>query len=171
MKRVLLFLVVFFFAVGLHAQQPRFTPTQSWVIIQAGRSALSYEDLSTKTQDFTLYFQSIIYQESSFCRLKVGLDKTSYGCGQIQITTAEQMGYTVSLMVLQMNVVLNLNIAATYLAYCIKQEKTWDRGITCYNSGPVAARSAPNWWIYRKDSYIRAIWKRKKELTAIQDTD
>ena len=119
------------------------TREQNWALLYASMIGSSYYAvLLPKSYDFPRTLTAVLTQESSLCTHKQGMDKTSYGCGQVRPHTAQLMyGQPVAAKKLQKDDALNIRIAARYLAYCMQQMPSWERGVICYNAGPHLAKT------------------------------
>ena len=140
------------------------TRTQNWAALYASVVGSSYygQDLP-QGYDFPGTLTAVLTQESSLCHHKKGMDKHSYGCGQVRQQTALLMnGAPVTAHSLQHNDSLNIRIAARYLAYCMQEMPNWDRSVICYNRGPYHARSMPDAQV-ASDAYLKNIRRRMRE--------
>src|SRR5579863_4193425 len=119
------------------------THQQNWAVLYASVVGSSYyAEPLPKSYDFPGTLTAVLTQESSLCNHKRGMDKRSYGCGQLQSRTAKLVnGRPVAVHKLQHDDALNIRLAARYLAYCMQRMGSWDRSVICYNKGPYRARS------------------------------
>jgi hypothetical protein len=140
------------------------TREQNWALLYASMIGSSYyAALLPKNYDFPRTLTAVLTQESSLCTHKKGMDKTSYGCGQVRSRTAQLMyGQPVPAKKLQKDDALNIRIAARYLAYCMQQMPDWERGVICYNKGPYKAKTLTEAQV-GKDSYLNSIRHRMHE--------
>jgi len=140
------------------------TRTQNWAVLYASVVGSSYyADNVPQTYDFPRTLTAVLTQESSLCHHKKGMDKHSYGCGQVRQQTALLMnGEKVSAHSLQHNDSLNIRIAARYLAYCMQEMPSWDRSVICYNRGPYHARTMADRDV-AKDAYLKNIKRNMRE--------
>ena len=140
------------------------TRTQNWAVLYASVVGSSYyADDIPANYDFPRTLTAVLTQESSLCHHKKGMDKHSYGCGQVRQQTALLMnGRPVTAHSLQHNDGLNIRIAARYLAYCMQEMPSWDRSVICYNRGPYHARSMSDRDVAR-DAYLKNIRHRMRE--------
>lgn len=138
MKQLLLALLLSFAFISCCRGAIRLSTSQVSALQNASR-LVAQQDSSghfDKRPAFTQIFQAILFQESSLCRTKVGLDRTSYGCGQVRQATAEFILHRhVSIYRLQHDNRFNMIVAARYLHYCLDQFTNWKRGVICYNTG------------------------------------
>jgi hypothetical protein len=140
------------------------TRQQNWAVLYASVVGLSYyaEPLPAD-YDYERTLTAVLTQESSLCNHKRGMDKASYGCGQLQKRTALLVnGKPVAAHKLQHDDALNIRLAARYLAYCMQQMDSWDRSVICYNKGPFKAASMSDKQV-RKDAYLHSILRRMRE--------
>lgn len=166
--------MVFIILMGVVPLQARaLSPYQNWAVKQSALSAYAYEThfnngvrfyKDNVRYAFTEVFQAVIWQESSFCKHKHGLDKKSFGCGQLQLQTAIGVSGVAALTpdLLRKNDKLNMNIAARYLAQCIS-EFGLDRGLVCYNRGPYKAKrmTLPD---VEDDAYVNAVGRHLRDM-------
>jgi len=140
------------------------TKQQNWAVLYAAVVGSSYyADPLPEQYDFPRTLTAVLTQESSLCHHKKGMDKESYGCGQVRQQTAALMyGKPVAAHQLQHNDGLNIRIAARYLAYCMQQMPDWDRSVICYNRGPYHARTMSDKDV-AKDGYLGSIKRRMRE--------
>lgn len=140
------------------------TRQQNWAVLYASVVGSSYyADPLPEGYDFPRTLTAVLTQESSLCNHKKGLDKTSYGCGQVREQTAALMyGKPLSAKKLQKDDGLNIRIAARYLAYCMQRMPSWDRSVICYNKGPFKAKALTDKQV-QKDSYLQKIRHRMQE--------
>lgn len=140
------------------------TRQQSWAVLYASVVGTSYyADPLPDGYNFPRTLTAVLTQESSLCNHKKGMDKTSYGCGQLREPTAALMyGKPVTAKKLQKDDGLNIRIAARYLAYCMQHMQTWDRSVICYNKGPYKAKAMTDKQV-QKDSYLLSIRRRMRE--------
>jgi hypothetical protein len=140
------------------------TRQQNWAVLYASVVGSSYyADPLPEDYDFRLTLTAVLAQESSLCNHKRGLDKRSYGCGQLQRRTALLVhGTPVTAHKLQHDDALNIRLAARYLSYCMQQTGSWERGVICYNKGPYRARAMSDAEV-AADLYLRSIRRRKQE--------
>jgi hypothetical protein len=144
------------------------TRQQNWAVLYASVVGSSYyADPLPEDYDFRLTLTAVLTQESSLCHHKRGLDKRSYGCGQLQRRTALLVhGTPVAAHKLQHDDALNIRLAARYLSYCMQQLGSWERGVICYNRGPYHARAMTDAEV-ATDAYLRSIRRRKQEAHAL----
>ena len=84
---------------------------------------------------------AVVSVESSGCRDLVGDDGKSFGCSQVSVAAARQVGYKGRISVLAQNRWINMQTGAAYLSYCMGVMGDWRSGIACYNMGPVIAKT------------------------------
>lgn len=84
---------------------------------------------------------AIVSVESSGCRDLVGDDGKSFGCSQVSVAAARQVGYKGRISVLAQNPRINVQVGAAYLSYCMEQMGEWRAAVACYNMGPVIAKT------------------------------
>ena len=142
------------------------TRQQNWAVLYASVVGSSYyADNVPQSYDFPRTLTAVLTQESSLCDHKKGMDKHSYGCGQVRQQTALLMsGQKVTAHSLQHNDSLNIRIAARYLAYCMQEMPDWDRSVICYNRGPYHARTMSDRDV-AKDAYLKFIRRRMHEAS------
>ena len=140
------------------------TRQQNWAVLYASVVGTSYyADPLPEEYDFERTLTAVLAQESSLCNHKRGLDKHSYGCGQIRRPTALLVnGKPVPVSKLQHDDALNIRLAARYLSYCMQQMNSWERGVICYNKGPYRARTMKDKEV-RKDTYLSSVRRRMQE--------
>jgi len=140
------------------------THQQNWAVLYASVVGSSYyADPLPESYDFPRTLTAVLTQESSLCNHKKGMDKHSYGCGQVRKQTALLIyGKPVAAHSLQHNDGLNIRIAARYLAYCMQEMPNWDRSVICYNRGPYHARTMSDADV-AKDAYLKNIRRRMRE--------
>lgn len=140
------------------------TRQQNWALLYASMIGSSYyAALLPANYDFSHTLTAVLTQESSLCTHKKGMDKTSYGCGQVKSHTAQLMyGAPVTVKKLQKDDALNIRIAARYLAYCMQQMPSWERGVICYNTGPHLAKTMSRIQV-EKNAYLGHIRRRMQE--------
>ncbi|HEU5398044.1 MAG TPA: lytic transglycosylase domain-containing protein [Gammaproteobacteria bacterium] len=140
------------------------TRQQNWAVLYASVVGTSYyADPLPQSYDFERTLTAVLTQESSLCHHKRGLDKASYGCGQIQKRTALLVnGKPVAARRLQHDDAFNIRLAARYLAYCMQQMDSWERSVICYNKGPYRASTMTDKEVAR-DSYLHSVRRRMKE--------
>jgi hypothetical protein len=141
---------------------------QNWALLYASMIGSSYyAALLPKSYDFPHTLTAVLTQESSLCNHKIGMDKTSYGCGQVRTHTAQLMyGQPVAAKKLQKDDALNIRIAARYLAYCMQQMPSWERGVICYNTGPHLAKTISAAQV-AKNIYLNKIRRRMQEAQTL----
>jgi hypothetical protein len=144
------------------------TRQQNWAVLYASVVGTSYyADDIPQNYDFPRTLTAVLTQESSLCNHKKGMDKTSYGCGQVRKQTALLVnGKPVAAHALQHNDGLNIRIAARYLAYCMQQMPSWDRSVICYNRGPFHAKSMSDADV-AKDGYLNSIRRNMHEAQSL----
>lgn len=154
---------ILFAATSAHAGDG-LTRTQNWAVLYASVVGSSYyADEIPANYDFPRTLTAVLTQESSLCHHKKGMDKHSYGCGQVRQQTALLMnGKPVTAHSLQHNDGLNIRIAARYLAYCMQEMPSWERSVICYNRGPYHARTMSARDVAR-DAYLKNIRHRMRE--------
>ena len=140
------------------------TREQNWAVLYASAVGTSYyADPLPASYDFQRTLTAVLAQESSLCKHKRGMDKASYGCGQVRKPAAKLVnGQTVTAHKLQHDDSFNIRTAARYLAYCMQQMPSWDRGVICYNKGPSRARSMSDQDV-KQDSYLLSVHRRMRE--------
>ena len=155
---------IFFMAVMPAYAGDGLTRTQNWAVLYASVVGSSYyADDVPPNYDFPRTLTAVLTQESSLCHHKKGMDKYSYGCGQVRQQTALLMsGQKVTAHSLQHNDSLNIRIAARYLAYCMQEMPSWERSVICYNRGPYHARTMSDRDVAR-DAYLKNIRHRMRE--------
>ncbi|HEX4301135.1 MAG TPA: transglycosylase SLT domain-containing protein [Gammaproteobacteria bacterium] len=144
------------------------TRQQNWAVLYASVVGSSYyADNVPQNYDFPRTLTAVLTQESSLCDHKKGMDKHSYGCGQVRQQTALLMsGNAVTAHSLQHNDSFNIRIAARYLAYCMQEMPDWNRSVICYNRGPYHARSMSDRDV-AKDGYLKSIRHRMHEAQSL----
>ena len=157
-------LAVLFGAASTAQAGDGLTKQQNWAVLYASVVGTSYyADPLPEDYDFPRTLTAVLTQESSLCHHKKGMDKHSYGCGQVRQQTAALMyGKPVAAHSLQHNDGLNIRIAARYLAYCMQEMPDWDRSVICYNRGPYHAKTMSAKDV-AKDAYLANIKKRMRE--------
>jgi len=140
------------------------TRQQNWAVLYASVVGTSYyAEPLPQSYDFERTLTAVLTQESSLCHHKKGMDKMSYGCGQIQKRTALLVnGKPVAAHRLQHDDAFNIRLAARYLAYCMQQMGSWERSVICYNKGPYRAANMSDREV-RKDAYLGSIRRRMRE--------
>ena len=140
------------------------TQEQNWAVLYASVVGTSYyAEPLPQSYDFPRTLTAVLTQESSLCQHKRGMDKYSYGCGQVRKPAAKLVyGEPVEAHKLQHNDSLNIRIAARYLAYCMQQMTSWERSVICYNKGPYRARTMSDKDV-AKDSYLLSVRRRMHE--------
>ncbi len=156
-----------FAAIPAHAGDG-LTRQQNWAVLYASVVGTSYyADAIPQNYDFPRTLTAVLTQESSLCNHKKGMDKHSYGCGQVRQQTALLMnGKKVAAHSLQHNDGLNIRIAARYLAYCMQEMPSWDRSVICYNRGPFHAKSMSDADV-AKDAYLKNIRRNMREAQSL----
>jgi hypothetical protein len=144
------------------------TREQNWALLYASMIGSSYyAALLPASYDFPHTLTAVLTQESSLCTHKTGMDKTSYGCGQVRSHTAQLMyGAPVTAKKLQKDDALNIRIAARYLAYCMQQTTSWERGVICYNTGPSLAKTITTAQV-AKNAYLNNIRRRMQQAATL----
>lgn len=144
------------------------TRQQNWAVLYASVVGTSYyAEPLPQSYDFERTLTAVLTQESSLCNHKKGMDKRSYGCGQLQKRTALLVnGKPVSAHKLQHNDALNIRLAARYLAYCMQEMNSWERGVICYNKGPYRAGSMSDKSV-AKDPYLHSVRRRMREAQGL----
>lgn len=144
------------------------TRQQNWALLYASVVGTSYyADPLPASYDFQRTLTAVLAQESSLCKHKRGMDKTSYGCGQVRRPAAKLVnGQAVTAHKLQHDDSFNIRTAARYLAYCMQQMSSWDRGVVCYNRGPSHARSMSDEDV-QQDSYLNSVRRRMHEAQSL----
>ncbi len=144
------------------------TRQQNWTVLYASVVGNSYyAEPLPQSYDFERTLTAVLTQESSLCNHKRGMDKQSYGCGQLQKRTAMLVnGQPVSAHKLQHNDALNIRLAARYLAYCMQQMDSWERSVICYNKGPYRASNMTDKEV-AKDSYLHSVRRRMEEAQGL----
>lgn len=84
---------------------------------------------------------AIVSVESSGCRDLVGDDGKSFGCSQVSVAAARQVGYKGRISVLAQNPRINIQVGAAYLSYCMEQMGEWRSALVCYNAGVNTAKT------------------------------
>ena len=140
------------------------TRQQNWAVLYASVVGTSYyAEPLPGSYDFERTLTAVLTQESSLCNHKKGMDKHSFGCGQLQKRTALLVnGKPVAARKLQHDDALNIRLAARYLAYCMQQMNSWERGVICYNKGPHRARTMDAAEV-AADPYLMSIKQRMRE--------
>lgn len=140
------------------------TRQQNWTLLYASVVGTSYyAEPLPESYDFERTLTAVLTQESSLCHHKKGMDKHSFGCGQLQKRTALLVnGKPVAAHKLQHDDALNIRLAARYLAYCMQEMNSWERSVICYNKGPYRAASMSDRAV-KKDSYLRSVRRRMGE--------
>ncbi|HLW74038.1 MAG TPA: transglycosylase SLT domain-containing protein [Gammaproteobacteria bacterium] len=140
------------------------THEQNWAVLYASVVGTSYyADPLPLSYDFPRTLTAVLTQESSLCQHKRGMDKHSYGCGQVRKPAAKLVyGKPVEAHKLQHDDSLNIRIAARYLVYCMQQMPSWERSVICYNKGPYRARTMSDKDV-AKDSYLASVRRRMHE--------
>lgn len=140
------------------AGSPPLTPPQREALVEARAIGARYRVPSL--------ILAIIWQESSFCAHRIGDDGKSFGCGQVQLGTARKItGHRVRVHRLIHDRAFNLELTARYLSACI-EEFGIERGIYCYNGGPVRAARA-SWHAVTHDRYVRGVLARLDRLGSL----
>lgn len=144
------------------------TREQNWAVLYASVVGTSYyADPLPRSYDFPRTLTAVLAQESSLCQHKRGMDKYSYGCGQVRKPAAKLVyGKPVEAHRLQHNDSLNIRIAARYLAYCMQQMSSWERSVICYNKGPHRARTMSDRDV-AEDSYLLSVRRRMREAKSL----
>ena len=144
------------------------TRQQNWAVLYASVVGTSYyAEPLPQSYDFERTLTAVLTQESSLCHHKKGMDKQSYGCGQLQKRTALLVnGRPVSAHKLQHNDALNIRLAARYLVYCMQEMNSWERSVICYNKGPYRAGSMSDKDV-AKDAYLRSVRRRMREAQGL----
>lgn len=144
------------------------TRQQNWTVLYASVVGTSYyAEPLPDSYDFERTLTAVLTQESSLCNHKKGMDKHSYGCGQIQRRTALLVnGRPVATRKLQHDDALNIRLAARYLAYCMQQMDSWDRSVICYNKGPYRARSMSDQEV-ADDDYLDSVRSRLRDAKSM----
>ncbi|HEV7163823.1 MAG: transglycosylase SLT domain-containing protein [Gammaproteobacteria bacterium] len=144
------------------------TRQQNWTVLYASVVGTSYyAEPLPQNYDFERTLTAVLTQESSLCNHKRGMDKQSYGCGQLQKRTAMLVnGKPVSAHKLQHNDALNIRLAARYLAYCMQQMGSWERSVICYNKGPHRASTMTDKQV-TKDTYLLSVRRRMREAQGL----
>lgn len=93
------------------------------------------------------YTTAIILTESSACQQNIGDDGESWGCGQLQVATAQRTcKCSISSATLLQDPRRNIEITAAFLSECF--QNFWpdkDRSIYCFNRGiPQASKASAN---------------------------
>lgn len=140
------------------------TARQNWAVLYASVVGVSYYAQSLpENYNFARTLTAVLTQESSLCYHKRGIDKSAYGCGQLQKRTAKLMnGKPVAARKLQHDDALNIRLAARYLAFCMEKMPSWDRSVICYNKGPYRARSMSDEDV-ADDDYLDSVRHRMRE--------
>lgn len=86
-------------------------------------------------------FSALVYQESSLCANKKGIDPQGLGCTQIHLQTARLFFPDVTIQQLETDDTLNMLAGLSYLKYCKKVFKDWASTLVCYKRGEPTARS------------------------------
>lgn len=144
------------------------TRQQDWAVLYASVVGTSYyAEPLPQSYDFERTLTAVLTQESSLCHHKKGMDKQSYGCGQLQKRTALLVnGKPVSAHKLQHNDALNIRLAARYLVYCMQEMNSWERSVICYNKGPYRAGSMSDKEV-AKDAYLHSMRRRMREAQGL----
>jgi|SRR5579859_2097896 len=140
------------------------TRQQNWAVLYASVVGTSYyAEPLPGSYDFERTLTAVLTQESSLCNHKKGMDKHSFGCGQLQKRTALLVnGKPVAAHKLQHDDALNIRLAGRYLAYCMEQMNSWERSVICYNKGPYRAASMSDREV-KQDAYLKIVRKRMSE--------
>jgi len=140
------------------------TRQQNWAVLYASVVGTSYyADPLPQSYDFERTLTAVLTQESSLCNHKKGMDKHSFGCGQLQKRTALLVnGKPVAAHKLQHDDALNIRLAARYLAYCMQQMDSWERSVICYNKGPYRAAEMSDREV-KQDAYLGNVRRRMSE--------
>ena len=99
---------------------------------------------------------SIIHQESSFCRYRIGDDDTSLGCGQLKLDTARMFAPNITRWRLIHDDRLNIRLAWAYFQAAEAQTGSWTAAVYAYNKG-IPQATAASWAALLHDPYVRAI--------------
>jgi len=144
------------------------TRQQNWAVLYASVVGTSYyAEPLPQSYDFERTLTAVLTQESSLCNHKKGMDKHSFGCGQLQKRTALLVnGKPVAAHRLQHDDALNIRLAARYLAYCMQQMDSWERSVICYNKGPYRASTMSDKAV-TKDPYLRSVRRRMQEAQGL----
>lgn len=159
---------LFLAATAAQAGGDGLTREQNWAVLYASVVGTSYyADPLPPSYDFPRTLTAVLAQESSLCQHKRGMDKYSYGCGQVRKPAAKLVyGEPVEAHKLQHNDSLNIRIAARYLAYCMQQMTSWERSVICYNKGPYRARTMSDQDV-AGDSYLLSVRRRMREAKSL----
>jgi len=151
-------------ALPAQARDAALTDQQNWTVLYASVVGVSYyAEPLPQDYAFASTLTAVLTQESSLCHHKRGMDKRSYGCGQLQKRTALLVnGKPVAAHKLQHDDALNIRLAARYLSYCMQQMSSWERGVICYNKGPYRARTMDERAV-AADPYLISIRQRMHE--------
>ncbi len=144
------------------------TRQQNWTLLYASVVGTSYyAEPLPESYDFERTLTAVLTQESSLCNHKKGMDKHSYGCGQLQKRTALLVnGKPVAAHKLQHDDALNIRLAARYLAYCMQEMNSWERSVICYNKGPYRAANMSDREV-KRDAYLKLVRKRMGEAQGL----
>lgn len=111
---------------------PPTTPRQLAALAIAAREAGVF--------DLTLTEQALIGKEDAYCAGGDGDDGVSLGCGQVQLATAGFItGHATTAHRLRHDDAYNIHVSVLYLNWCMARERSWARGLVCYNAGPAVA--------------------------------
>ncbi len=83
---------------------------------------------------------AVVSVESSGCRDLVGDDGKSFGCSQVSVKAAREVGYKGRISVLAQNRKVNMDVGAARLNWCMNQMGSYRQGILCYNAGADGAQ-------------------------------
>ena len=144
------------------------TRQQNWTLLYASVVGTSYyAEPLPQSYDFERTLTAVLTQESSLCNHKKGMDKHSFGCGQLQKRTALLVnGKPVAAHRLQHDDALNIRLAARYLAYCMQEMNSWERSVICYNKGPYRAAGMSEREV-KRDPYLGLVRKRMSEAQGL----
>jgi len=114
------------------------------------------------------YTQAIILVESSACIHKTGDDGRSFGCGQLQVSTARKVcKCNISMERLIRSNGANIRVTAQFLNECFTS--FWPdraRAIYCYNAGIPQAHKASDYQVKHSKYVAKVLWwlKRVQEV-------
>lgn len=111
-----------------------------------------------------IYTQAIILTESSACLYKRGDDGKSWGCGQLQIATAQMVcKCRFNSRILEKENGTNIRLTAAYLARCFAAfPRNYQRAVLAYNKGIPAAANASDSQVKHSKYVARVLyWVRR----------
>lgn len=112
-----------------NAHQPKFSPAQMKAAQEAYHLAEPY--------GLGLTFTALVYQESSLCANKIGIDPYGNGCTQIHRSTAQKYSNVyLHRQFLRDDNLSNMRYGLEELTYCRGLYGDWASMLVCYKYGP-----------------------------------